>query len=318
MALTTAVLVLVFVPFFGSSLSVLPTKRHYGLRSDTESYWDGSAIRDATGMYHLFVSRMTYHCGLSTWQRNSECVHFVSVNPFTGFILAQIVVGPMCHNPTIIFDRDTYLLYYIGIPWGNPYTEYTNCANGTTIGDGGSWTINPCFINVISSVDLINWSTPHNVKSIIHLPICPTNPAPFILNNGTRGLIYRGYSMIDWNFGEYLFIGNSSFNEPLFRIPLEDPRVFQKDKQYFITVSYKFVNESYIGAYTSTEDFINYTPFVPLYSLQIDYIDGRFERVDRRERFSLLSLNSTHGVAYNAVKPFGTDRTYIAAFPVLL
>lgn len=294
---------------------------NYSIKNDNYSYWDGSLIK-RDNFYYLFHSRMSNHCGLDTWQTNSECVYGISDNPYTNFTTIQTVIEPMCHNPSIHLFNSTYYLYYIGLPEKN---TYNNCSNGITTGKvDDSIRINPCFINVIQSYNLIHWSNHTIIKTIIHIPFCPTNPTVFYTNN-TYYLFYRAYSFSSFSsfsFGEYIFLSKGDnpyhFNDvnyfwnPIVSSQYEDPYIFSINNSlnnlYYLFLNNKFNNATYIGGYLTSEKIDSWKEDITtLYDLT---------KYERRERPFIYIINNTDGVLYNAVKDReNNDKVYIISTP---
>ena len=65
-----------------SVLNLLASKTSRAFYRPTESSWGGSVLYDNnTGLYHMFVSDMSFHCGLHSWEYNSRVVHAISYDP---------------------------------------------------------------------------------------------------------------------------------------------------------------------------------------------------------------------------------------------
>ena len=82
------------------------------------SSWGGTSVQGDDGKYHLFVAEMRTG-GLKGWGHESECTHAVSETIAGPYKKSDEVLGPECHNPSIIRDRSpgtkgNYLLFHIG------------------------------------------------------------------------------------------------------------------------------------------------------------------------------------------------------------
>ena len=298
-------------------ITIDPTKLSFGLKSESDSFWDGSVIF-YNNTYHLFASRMSYGCGLDTWQTNSECIRATSSSPYENFTVEETVVDSMCHNPSILKFNDTFYLFYIGMYEGSPYK---NCTNGTTTGlVPDDLHINPCFIRYKTSTDMRKWSSAVFVYTVFHIPFCPTNPAPIVVNNSIE-LIYRAYtfSLGSRTFGEYLFRAvkwkdTNHFWDPWIDKELEDPSMIFHLDRYWLFINNKFNNDTYVGSYGTSFDLQTWN-FQPLYNLTMIGLEEK--RLQRRERPFVLVLNSTNGVLYNSILEYGQkDHVYIQAFPI--
>lgn len=294
------------------SITIEPTKTSYGLKSDQESFWDGSVVYH-NNTYHLFASRMSYGCGLDTWQTNSECIHAVSSSPYENFTNITVVVDSMCHNPSIIKVNNTFFLFYIGM---YEWNVYKNCSKGRT--DGlvlDDIHINPCFIRYKTSLDMINWSRGYFVYTVLHIPFCPTNPAPFVVGDKIE-LLYRAYmySLSSGSFGEYIFRDTSYFWAPFIDTKLEDPSVVYNDGVWIMFANNKFNNDTYVGTYGISRNLTNWN-FYPFYNLVMTGLED--VKIKRRERPFVLLLNTTHGVLYNSIlEENQRDHVYIQSFPI--
>ena len=72
-----------------TELDLQPTPRDAGYQHQVDganaSSWGGAPHKGDDGLYHMFVSQMTRHCGIIAWGENSIVVHTVSesmVGPF--------------------------------------------------------------------------------------------------------------------------------------------------------------------------------------------------------------------------------------------
>jgi hypothetical protein len=61
-------------------LNLLPAHLDAGYDEAGNSSWGGSIV-EHNGTWHMFAARMVSHCGLDTWEQNSEMVRAVSAEP---------------------------------------------------------------------------------------------------------------------------------------------------------------------------------------------------------------------------------------------
>ena len=104
-------------PFGCSLLNLLNPVRGAGLHSvdggRNTSSWGGSALRDErTGLYHMFASQFTNHCGLETWTANSHVVRATSAQPGGTYTRVADAVGGevfpiFSHEPNAVRDPAT-------------------------------------------------------------------------------------------------------------------------------------------------------------------------------------------------------------------
>jgi hypothetical protein len=263
---------------------------------------------------------MANNCGLDTWLTNSECIQIISDNPFRFSAQnATVIIPAMCHNPRIIQLNSVYYLFYVGLP--EPRL-ISNCTNGKTLGPvPDELNINPCFIQFRTSIDLKNWSRFNLVYSLLHLPVCPTNPTPIIRDN-VIDVVYRGYTIYSGQVGEYLFYARNisgyyrdttKFFQPWINSSLEDPFIFSFGQLYWIVANNKFNSPEQVGTFGISSEMGNFA-FSNFYGL---FLEGLNITAVRRERPFVLILSENNGILYNAVRLFeSNDQVYIQAFPI--
>merc|ERR1719253_1962037 len=86
----------------------------------------------------MFAADMKGHCGLNSWQGNSQISAAVSAlgpeGPFSIKENSSLVLPPFSHNPTVHMAPDgTYIIFHIGS--GSPSSRHPymkSCINGTT------------------------------------------------------------------------------------------------------------------------------------------------------------------------------------------
>jgi hypothetical protein len=117
-------------------LDVLPAAAPDGalFRRANTSSWCASTVRDDAGVWHAYVSVFADHCGLNSWQANSQLVHAVSAGgPAGPFVNDTVIRLPFSHNPKVARDPVSreYLLFHIGCG-DNQTRRYGPCAGGVT------------------------------------------------------------------------------------------------------------------------------------------------------------------------------------------
>ena len=117
-----------------SELNLMPSPNIFAwYRPGNQSSWGGSVV-ERSGVYHMFASDITAHCGLDTWRRNSRIVHLTADVPEGPYREQSAVLAPFAHNPTVHIAPDgTWLLLHIGHGVSLPFLPVVNgCTNGTT------------------------------------------------------------------------------------------------------------------------------------------------------------------------------------------
>lgn len=112
------------------AIHLLPNEGPSGFYHRDASSWGGSIVRGGDGLFHMFVSRITYECGIRSWYPNSEVVHAVSEVGTGPYAYADTVVGRFAHNPTAHRVGDRYALFHTGCGAGG--ARVRGCARGTT------------------------------------------------------------------------------------------------------------------------------------------------------------------------------------------
>lgn len=183
---------------------MLPAPLHGGFAMEGYWVWCGSVIRGDDGNYHLFASRwpktQPMHPG---WLLQSEVVRAVSAVPEGPYEFAGVVLpargpeywdGRMTHNPRIMKQGNTYILYYIGST--HPFAD---------IGAGEILTPEDPRVIVARSNKRIGIATASCVTGPwkrFDAPVLPTrpghfdsfltsNPAPCFQKDGSAVLIYK-------------------------------------------------------------------------------------------------------------------------------
>jgi len=102
-------------------------------RRENYSSWCASALRDDAGVWHAVVAQMADHCGLNSWQQNSQLVHVTSTQgPAGPYGNETLIRLPFSHNPKLARAPDgTYLVFHIGCG-DNSTARMGNCSGGVS------------------------------------------------------------------------------------------------------------------------------------------------------------------------------------------
>jgi len=109
-------------------LNLLPARPRpfSGYDEDGVSSWGGTMIADRgdTGLYHMFVSRMGSHCGLDSWQSNSEIIHATSYDPEGPYVYNSTVLPYFAHGPSVreMPGGNGYFMMHLGC--GYPFIPF--------------------------------------------------------------------------------------------------------------------------------------------------------------------------------------------------
>ena len=202
----------------------------YTNTSSVSSWGGGPPVHDAaTGKYHLFVSEIAAHCGMSTWARMSQSVHAVATaveGPYARAADDNPIIPTVSHNTIYAYSAPdkTHLIYTI-FEGTSPQScnPYLACTSGTTPGGEGlhppaGWPAANCtggpgargVLHYSKSLDgpwtsagpiTYKYSNPGGVP---RPPNAGTsNPAPYVFPNGTVLLLGRGKDSIRNSSGTF-------------------------------------------------------------------------------------------------------------------
>ena len=118
-----------------TQLSLLPAPNALAFSGPASnvSSWGGSVQRlRGGGGYAMAVAVMAGHCGLGTWEGNSEIVLARAATPDGPFAPQRVLLAPFSHNPTLHYTPNgSLLIAHIG--QGKPYHPLNaNCSGGFT------------------------------------------------------------------------------------------------------------------------------------------------------------------------------------------
>jgi len=304
----------------------------------TFSSWGGNVIQDSNGVYHLFASAMVLQCGLDQWTTNSEVIHATSKTSALGPFSYQDVALPVWHhNPQIVQDiSGLYLLYSIGM---DPEGTVVNCtpASASLSSDFNSSTValpasahGAELIEVHYSSSLFGPWTPYLINGSNNL-FNGTNPAPFILRNGSIAVGSHSGNGFDvalapsWK-GPYTLY--KSVFTWLNETAGEDPFLWfdynvQKWRVIFhqYNVSDPHDGSLWVGGYAETEDDNILGTWkiqdfrTPVFMLNVSFVNGQDITMYRRERPKLLFDEKQNPlVLYNGACPPNSTSHHASCF----
>jgi hypothetical protein len=329
------------------TLSLLPAARGVGLHSvdggRNTSSWGGSVLQDeATGIWHMFASELTAHCGIRSWTYNSRVVHATSPSPLGRFVRDGEFSGVFSHEPTAVRDpstREWAVFYTAATPSGRPVC---NCSDGSStpaceglpkFGKQG-----PTFVTWAPS-PVGPWSPPLQLFSE-GARQADTNLAPFIFPNGSLLGIWRTHpgaapgsiphlvTATHWkNASSYVWSSDPilPLNLPE-DVGLEDPHLYRDARGAFHALFHAFslnATAGDFGGHAFSTDGRTWTWGGLAYSNRGAYADGSAFNFLGRQRPHLVfeeggaaPLGLTNGVIYKDASTAGSDASFTFVQPL--
>lgn len=103
------------------------------------SSWGGAALRDDTGLYHMWVNELTDSCGMYYWMSNSVVRHATSSDPLTVPFTPREVVWPVWSTePDVVRAPTGEFVAYFTSKIPTPSTlghPCRNCSRGNSTFD---------------------------------------------------------------------------------------------------------------------------------------------------------------------------------------
>jgi hypothetical protein len=330
-----------------STLSLLPAVRGTGLHSldggRNTSSWGGTVLQDeATGLWHMWASELTAHCGISSWTYNSRIVHATSPTPLGRFQREEEFSGVFSHEPTAVRDpgtREWAVFYTAATPSGRPVC---NCSDGSSTAACGSLPRygkqGPTFVTWASQPSG-PWTAPLQLFEE-GARQADTNLAPLIFPNGSLLGIWRTHPGASpgsiphlvtaghWkNASSYAW--HSSPMLPLSLpedVGLEDPALYRDSRGGFHALFHSFSlngTAGDFGGHAFSEDGWGWTWSGLSYTSRGNYSDGSSFAFLGRQRPHLVfeegataPLGLSNGVIYKDASTAGADACFTFVQPV--
>lgn len=332
-----------------STLSLLPASRGTGLHTldggCNTSSWGGSVLQDeTTGVWHMWASEITEHCGINAWTFNSRIVHATSPTPLGRFQRDGEFSGVFSHEPTAVRDPTTKewaVFFTSAIPSNRPVC---NCSDGSSsascealpkYGKQG-----PTFVTWASS-PTGPWSPPLELLSE-GAREGDTNLAPYIFPNGSLVGIWRTHPGVSPGSIPHLVTAghwkNASsytwFSDPILPLQLpedvglEDPHLYRDARGGFHALFHAFsLNSSTAagdyGGHAFSVDGLAWTWGGLSFGSKGNWSDGStFAWLGRQrphlvfEEGSTTPLGLTNGVNYADISTKGSDACFTFVQPV--
>ncbi len=298
---------------------------------------------EVTGMWHMFASEITAHCGISAWTFNSRIVHATSPTLQGRFQRDSEFSGVFSHEPTAVRDpttREWAVFFTSAIPSGR---AVCNCSDGSSTqacrdlpkyGKQG-----PTFVTWASS-PAGPWAPPLELLSE-GAREADTNLAPYIFPNGSLLGIWRTHPGVapgsiphlvkadDWkNASSYTW--DNSPMLPL-QLPedvgLEDPHLYRDSKGNFHALFHAFSLNSSVsgdfGGHAFSVDGLTWTWSGLCFDNNVTYQDGTGVAYLSRQRphfvfqdGSAAPVGLTNGVVYKDASTAGDDACFTLFQPV--
>lgn len=283
-------------PWGGSDCSVFrfqpaPVAAAYGLSPKVTAWGGLPVLLDNT--YHLLVTEIVNHCGLTAWGSNSRVIHATSNNLLGPYTYQNEAIPVWSHNPHIIVDRSSgtpvYLLFHIGS--GDATSGIKNCAgNAANTSESAPSTMAPLASGVLHTAS--NPAGPWTPQNPPGLGGC-NNPAPYVYPNGSILLFcWQGGNMIyttdswkgPWTGRQIVWSGDAGVGT------WEDPFIWRDKKGVFKLIAHVYTTNSAhywdrISGFGYSYDGIHWTrkPFQP-YTNYIQSVNGTNVFYTTRER----------------------------------
>ena len=66
------------------------------------SSWKGSVAKGEDGLWHMWLSELTEHCGIDSWIQNSRIVHATSTSPTGTYTRKDVVFNIYATEPHVV------------------------------------------------------------------------------------------------------------------------------------------------------------------------------------------------------------------------
>ena len=257
-------------------------KSKLGYLDEYHSSWGGSIVQKSNGEFLMYVSEIICkedpdtrkRCGLNNWETHSRIAQVISSNiegPYERWDAEPVRLPPEHHNPSVHVSPKTgdWVLYTISGSTG-PIERMVSKDEGKT------------------------WGIPMTVSP-------RQNPGPFLNDDGSTYLFYRGDGMdiqqptcSDEGIAmQHCPSDNEACNAPNDLVVIshtgEDPSVFRDHRGYyhmlFNALPYKCVPKNQQGGHAWSLDGINWSsPRIGAFDTTIRFTDGSSITCERRER----------------------------------
>jgi len=299
----------------------------------------------AEGKLHMFVANFLYHCGLSSWQVNSEISHAVSNSVEEPFVLVdpddKPVLNYFSHNPTTVHGPTTdgyYVVYHVGTGSQSSHGPPIHCNESGSDGPVHSVRkqLEPEFVDPPAqiTVETLYSKTMAGpwTKLAVSGSMCP-NPGAWLFKNGSVLLACK--IAIDAAANKQMVM----YTAPSWRGPFklaqitpvfgEDQHIWQDPRGHFHMLLHSLLPHK-VGTTAWSPDGLHWTPngfagppnpnpreSIPRF---INLAGGGVKTLSRRERHQLLFNSQGWPIAlYNGVTSLNDarpDRSWTSVQPI--
>jgi|EP01046_Picozoa_sp_COSAG06_P020853 hypothetical protein len=185
-------------------LDLLPAASLAGYRHHESggniSSWGAPVLRHPlTGIYHAWPAEMTSHCGINSWERNSQVVHATSATPAGSYTRLGVVWPVFASEPSVALGPDGEAVMWwsmshpgAGPPGGDECT--VGCTDGQTVPSCNSnYTRGQTFTTYVSWTTDDAWTVWSKPLVIQEGTVTSqdTNMASVVLGNGSVVGLWR-------------------------------------------------------------------------------------------------------------------------------
>ena len=199
---------------------------NYVLDGENVSSWGGVPLEAEDGLYHMWVSHFTEHCGIIAWGENSIILHTTSINllgpytPANGTITLSTTFPIFSHEPSVVRGPDGEWVMFMSRHVPNTGRPICSCQNGVTpdnCTDYATPDMNPTAMSWANSPNG-PWSEPVTIISGVH---ADSNLAPLIRADGSLLGLWRSFNdspawtgHADWKISAIHMVVATNWKDP--------------------------------------------------------------------------------------------------------
>jgi hypothetical protein len=264
-------------------------------------------------LFHMFVSRMAGHCGLNSWQENSEIVHATATDAEGPYSYHSTVMSYFAHGPSVRAYGGGYLMMHLGC--GRSFMPYRDqCRNGTTPAHAepthdDAVLCNQFNVSIMTAKSLYGpWSSTDGGEQVYlssgSTPAAKSwfvpsgrqfsNPAPFVKRDGSIMCAYRADAR---SGGEHVSVAvaataagpytDERLHPAVASHSGEDPYLYQDERGHYHMLMHNMGGGC--GSHAFSRDGVDWTRSGDEpYTFDVAFSDGSATKMHRRERPQLL------------------------------
>ena len=131
------------LPWIGhrcETLNLEPPKTDYGYQGVDDGHhtssWGGAVLKHEDGLFHMWASEMTEHCGIGAWAQNSRVIHATSKTPTGPYQRRETVWEVFSHEPEVVPGPHGEYVMYFTADLRSPHGD-CNCCRDVCDGSTG-------------------------------------------------------------------------------------------------------------------------------------------------------------------------------------